>query len=329
MDLSYYKNKTVLVAGGSGFVGTWLCKKLINYGANVTATYFNSKLRHPVDGVKYVRADLRGEDECRNVTKNQDVVFMAAAQTSGAAVIQSAPLSHLTPNIVMNAFMLASSYENSVKRFCFISSNTVYPVTDFPVTEEDVTGDFFDKYEIVAGMKLFSEKMCEMYAEKVVPNMETLVVRPGNLYGPFDKFTKKESKVVAALIRRAIEKEDPFVVWGDGNDIKDFLYIEDFVDCVLGLSALSEVSGVYNIASGQPISIKQILDLIFSSIGTPPENLEFDKTKPTMIPKRLIDIQKVIEKTGWIPKTNMEAGINKTMDWYKEFYKDYNPENLK
>ena len=82
-------------------------------------------------------------------------------------------------------------------------------------------------------MKQFSELMCKMYSQKIKKPMETLIIRPGNLYGPFDKFTLKESKVIAALIRRSLEKENPFNVWGDGSDIKDFLYIDDFIEGML------------------------------------------------------------------------------------------------
>ena len=92
--------------------------------------------------------------------------------------------------------------------------------------EVDAGYDFFDKYYIVGWMKRFSEIMCGMYASKIENPMDILIVRPGNLYGPFDKFTLKESKVIAALIRRAVQRDNPFTVWGDGSDMKDFLFID-------------------------------------------------------------------------------------------------------
>ena len=163
-------------------------------------------------------------------TRKIDYVFMLAANTSGAAVMEKTPLAHLTPNVIMNSQMLAAAYENQVSKFCFISSNTVYPVTDEPVKEEDVNYEFFSKYFIVGWMKLFSEKMSQMYSKHISNPMKTVVIRPGNLYGPHDKFTWTESKVIAALIRKSIERYDPLQVWGDGNDLKDFLYIDDFID---------------------------------------------------------------------------------------------------
>ena len=111
-------------------------------------------------------------------------------------------------------------------------------------------------------MKRFSELMCEMYAEKIKVPMSTVVVRPGNLYGPFDKFTWKESKVIAALIRRAVERQDPFVVWGDGMDVKDFLYVDDFVDGLLLAFEHAQTYQPLNIASGQPVTIREVLNAI-------------------------------------------------------------------
>ena len=224
MDTQFFNSRSVLVAGGAGFVGTHLVGKLADLGAKVTTTVFNRRPLSEDPRVTYIEADLTDPRSCDFATQGIDYVFMCAANSSGAAVMAKTPLIHLTPNVLMNTNMLNSSYANNVKKFCFISSNTVYPLTDYPVKESDVNHTFFDKYFVVGWMKYFTEIMCEMYSSKISNPMKTLVVRPGNLYGPHDKFTKKESKVIAALIRRAIEREDPFVVWGDGFDIKIFLH---------------------------------------------------------------------------------------------------------
>jgi len=200
--LDFFSGKKVLVAGAAGFVGTHLTQRLVSSGAIVRGTIHNSNPLLEIIGVEYVRTNLETTIDCDLVTKNIDYVFMCAANSSGAEVMTKTPLVHLTPNVIMNSQILAASYANNVKKFCFISSNTVYPLTDFAVSEEDVTGEFFEKYFIVGWMKRFSELMCEMYATKVNKPMPTLIVRPGNLYGPFDKYKKKESKVIAALIRR-------------------------------------------------------------------------------------------------------------------------------
>jgi len=239
------------------------------------------------------------------------------------------PLVHLTPNVVMNSQMLAASYANEVKKFCFISSNTVYPLTDFAVAEKDVTGEFFEKYFIVGWMKRFSEIMCEMYAKKINKPMSTLIVRPGNLYGPGDKYKKNESKVIAALIRRSFEKENPFEVWGDGEDIKDFLYIDDFIDALIETFEKSSDFDVFNIASGVPVTIKEVLKDIIEISENQDIQVKFDASKPTMIPIRMIDISKIKTEIGWQPKISINDGLKQTYEWYSETYRDLNPEGQK
>ncbi len=324
----YFKDRRILVAGAGGFVGTNLVRKLVELGAEVRGTLFNKPAQRLDPIADYVTCDLTKPEDCLNVTRGMDFVFMAAANSSGAAVMEKSPLAHLTPNVVMNAQMLAAAYENEVKKFCFISSNTVYPLTDYAVREEDTNYEYFEKYFIVGWMKRFSEIMCQMYTEKIKNPMQTVVVRPGNLYGPYDKYTWKESKVIAALIRRAVERHNPLVVWGDGLDLKDFLYIEDFIEGLI--LAFERVDGYtpLNIASGQPVNIREVLEEVLRVTGYTDAPVEYDSSQPTMIPKRLIDTSRMRELTGWAPPTPISQGIEWTVDWYKSTYASKTPEEL-
>ncbi len=158
--------------------------------------------------------------------------------------------------------------------------------------------------------------------------MKTLIVRPANLYGPFDKYTYKESKVIAALIRRAIEKDDPFLVWGDGMDLKEFLYIDDFINCLINIFKNDE-KGPINISANDPISIREIIEEILEAADYKDANVKFDKSKPTMIPKRLINNDKMIKIYPTFRATPISLGIKTTIDWYKVFYKNQTPEEEK
>ena len=327
IDKKFYKGKNILVAGASGFIGTHLTKKLSDLGANVVGSFLNQMPNREIPNVKFIKADFTNYQDCLMATKNIDYVFMVAANTSGAAVIEKTPLAHLTPNVVMNSHILAAAYENNISKFCFVSSNTVYPVTDFPVKEDDVNYEFFSKYFIVGWMKLFSETMSQMYAKHIKKPMKTLVVRPGNLYGPNDKFTWKESKVIAALIRKSIERQDPLLVWGDGNDLKDFLYIDDFIlGLLIAFEKIDDFEAI-NIASSIPITIKEVLNVILDEDNNDLANIEYDTSMPTMLPKRLINTDKIREKCGWKPKISLREGLKLTLSWYREFYKDTTPEN--
>lgn len=313
-----FNNKNVLVTGGSGFVGVNLIERLLELGAIVTASLHEKPSVIKDDRVKYLKVDLRNREDCKAVVRGKDYVFMCAANTSGAAVMENTPLAHLTPNIVMNLLMLEAAHEAGVNKFLFISSNTVYPVTDFPVKESDVTNEFFHKYFIVAWMKRFSEIVCEMYSTKIKKPMATVVVRPANIYGEYDDFEWETSHVIPALIRKVVERHNPIEVWGDGNDIKEFIYIQDFIDgMLLAMEKGKREFDPINIANGKPCTVKDVLNAIIKADAYGDAKLIFDSSKPTMIPKRMIDVAKAKIELGFEPKYSLEEGIKKTVNWYR------------
>ncbi len=313
-----FSGRNVLVTGGAGFVGANLVKRLSEMSANVRATLHKKKAVIKDDRIEYIRCDLQKPEDCLTVCKDMDYVFLCAANTSGAAVMEKMPLVHLTPNLVMNALMLEAAYAAGVKKVLFISTNTVYPVTDYPVKEADVTNEFFEKYFIVAWMKRFSELMCEMYATRIKKPLQTVIVRPANIYGPFDDFEWETSHVLPALIRRVVERHDPISVWGDGRDIKDFIYIDDFIEGLL--LAMEKVNGfdVVNIASGNQYVLRDLLEQIVKLDGYDNASIVYDASKPTMIPKRLIDPSKAKILLGFHAKTPIEDGLKKTITWYRD-----------
>ncbi len=313
------KIKNILITGGSGFVGTNLLEKLSQNKKFVLYSNFHINLNFKkIPGVHYIQSDLENLKDCKKICKNIDIVIMCAANSSGAAVMEKTPLVHLSPNIRMNINMAEAAYEAGVQKFIFISSNTVYPQVNFAVKEEDASFDFFEKYFVVGWMKRFSEIVMEIYSKKIKLNkMITVVVRPGNLYGPYDKFDVEKSKVIPSLIRKVIERQDPVYVWGDGNDLKDFLYIDDFVDAINEIIDKVNNYTVLNIASGKGITIKEVLNIILKIEKVENLKIKFDQSMPTMIPKRLINIEKAKKNINFNPKISLEEGLKKTISWYK------------
>ncbi len=308
----------ILVTGGSGFIGTNYLKSIEGKFTKIRSNYFQNDNFSKVNGVEYIKADLENVSDCKELCEDIDIVVMCAAISSGAAIMEKTPLVHLTPNIRMNLNMLEAAYECGVKKFVFISSNTVYPHVDYAVKEGDSQYSFFEKYHVVGWMKKFTEEVCEIYSKKIKKKMTTIVVRPGNLYGPYDKFDIEKSKVIASLIRKVVEKQNPINVWGDGEDLKDFLYIDDFVEGLNKIVFDINKFEVINLASGKGITIKEILNLIIKLEKAENLEVEYDKSKPTMIPKRLINISKAKELLNFNPKINMEDGLHKTIKWFKE-----------
>ena len=310
----------VLVAGGTGFIGVNLIERLSSLGCRVRATLHSRPAVVRDDAVEYVQADLTVMEDCTRAVAGMDYVFMCAANTSGAAVMATTPLVHVTPNVVMNAQILEAAYKTGVKKFVFISSSAAYPPTgDQPVREDQMfDGEPDEVYYPVGWMKRYSEILCKIYAQKIREPMPTVVVRPSNIYGPHDDFDFRTSHMMAALIRRVAERHDPLEVWGTGEDVKDLIYIDDFLDGALLAFEKTDDYLAVNIASGQGYSVRQVLQTILEVDGYAEADVRFDPSKPTMIPIRLVDTTLARERLGFEARTSLAQGIRKTIDWYSE-----------
>lgn len=308
----------VLVAGGTGFVGVNLIRRLLGLGAEVTATLHRKAPVICNKRIAYLPCDLTRPEDCHRAVQGMDYVFMCAANTSGAAVIQNNPLAHVTPNVLMNLLLLEAAYRAKVKKVLFISSNTVYPAFDRPVKEEEMmAGELFEKYFCVGWMKRFTEIVCEMYAAKIKNPMQVIVVRPANIYGEYDDFQWETSHVLPALIRKVIERHAPLEVWGDGTDQKDFIYIQDFVDgMLLAMEKIKKFEPI-NIASGKSISIKEALEIILAADNYRNAQIVFNSSKPVMIPLRRIDVTRAKQVLGFEARTTFTEGVKRTIEWYK------------
>ncbi|KMT66589.1 NAD-dependent epimerase/dehydratase family protein [Catenovulum maritimum] len=312
-----FDGKKVLVAGGAGFLGTNLIKRLLDTSAYVRATLHQSKPQIESQKIEWLHTDLTVQSDCAKACEGMDILIICAAYTAGALVIEKQPLALLTPNLVLNAHLLEAAHAAGVKKVIFVSSNTVYPVSDLPMKETDHTGEYFHKYHTVASMKYFSEEICRMYAEKIANPMQVVVIRPGNMYGPYDDFDWETSHVLPAFIRRVVEKHNPMSVWGDGKDIKDLIYVDDVVDGIFAALDSEKMFDIYNIASGQGYCLRDLLATLLQLEGLEDTQVSYDESKPTMIPKRLINVDKAKEKLNFDAKTPITKGLKETIEWYK------------
>ena len=313
------KGAKVLVAGGTGFIGVNLIQRLLSLDCQIRATLHKRPAVIDSSAIEYVQTDLTSLEECHRVAEGMDYVFMCAASTAGAAVMAKTPLVQITPNVVMNAQMLEAAYQAKVKKLLFISSSAAYPPTgDRPVREEEMfEGDPYEVYYSVGWMKRYGEILCKIYAQKIKNPMPTVIVRPSNIYGPYDKFDFGTSHVTAALIRRVVEKQNPFEVWGTGEDIRDLIFIDDFLDGMLQAFEKTEAHTAVNIASGVGYSIKQIIQTLLEVDGYADADVRFDPSKPTTIPVRLIDTSFAQESLGFQPQISLREGLRRTIEWYR------------
>ncbi len=315
---SFYEKKNILIAGGAGFVGSNLILALLSSGAKITATYHSRKPQIISKKLKYIQVDLTKAIDCKKVVENIDYVFMCAANTSGAAVIENNPLVHVTPNVIMNTLMLEAAYEAKVKKFLFISSNTVYPDLPHPVKEKEAfKGEPFGKYYPVAWMKRYGEILCEIYSTKIKNPMKCVVVRPANIYGPYDDFNWETSHVVPSLVRKVVERHNPIEVWGDGKDIKDLIFVGDFIEGLLLAMIKIKKFQPINIATGTSTSVNTVLKTIIGLEKAHTLRIKYNQSKPTMIKKRLLNTSLAKEMLGFVAKTSLEEGLRRTIDWYK------------
>lgn len=317
-----YKGKKVLVAGGTGLVGTNLIKRLLPLGAKIRATMHERephKELHKAEGdLEFIRADLRKPEDCQRACEGMEYVFMCAAVIGGAGAMAARPLFNVTPNVVMNCYMMEAAYKVSVQKYLTFGSSTAYKESARTLKEYEMfDGEPYDKYFRIGWVMRFKEKLCEMYSKLERP-MPSIVLRPTNIYGPHDNYDLATSHVTPSMIRKVAERHDPIEVWGVGKEVRDLVYVDDVINAVLLAMEKVETYDPINVALGRGYSVSEILQTALEVDGYTDARIVYNTEKPTMIPERYVDIKKARRLLGWEPKTDLREGIRKTIEWYKE-----------
>ena len=313
------KGVKALVAGASGLIGSNLVTRLLGEGASVRATVHRKTPLIEDRRIEYVQCDLTRPEDCRRAVGGMQHVFLCAASTSGAAAITSTPMIHVTPNILINSLMLEAAYEAQVEKFVWLGSTVAYPLSERPMSEEQIMeGDPYEKYFYAGWTKRFTEVLCRMYGEKLSRRMTTIVLRPTNVYGPNDDFEFATSHVIPALIRKCVERWQPFEVWGDGTEVRDAIYVDDMVSAMVLAAQKLESYVAINIGLGKGYSVKEILRSILEVDGYANADVHFDPSKPTTIPIRLIATRKAESLLGFRAKVGLREGLQRTIDWYRK-----------
>ena len=312
----FYEGKKVLVTGAGGLVGTQVAKLLLEQGAQVRGTYRNREVPSWVGDLETMQCNFMDIEDVKKAVKGMDIVLVCSANTSGAGVMAHDPLQHITPNLIMNSTLMEESYRAGVERFFFVSSATTYPPADYPIKEEEVfDGEPYKTYFGVGWMKRYTEILGQFYHRNNL--MKIAMVRPANIYGVQGDFSDETGHVLPALIRRALEKQDPYVVWGNPDVVRDFTHSKDMARACLDVVEKYAVCDPINIASGNLVTIGESVDLILKCANhnvTP----QYDETKPVTIQYRALDTTKAKDVIGYKPTIAFEDGIQETVNWIME-----------
>ncbi len=315
----FYKDKIVLVTGGSGFVGTHLVIELLKAGAKVRVPIHKKPLVVQDKRIETIKADLNKDADCMLVAKNVDYIFHAAGPVGSAAITGDHAMSAITTTLSLTAQMLKAAMNTQVKGFLVFSSSTGYPASNTPVKEEEFwCGPTHPSYFGYGWMRRYLERLAEFAGSK--SKMKIAIVRPCAVYGPWDNFDLSSCHVIPALIKKAIEKLDPYEVWGSGEEVRDFLHVSDLARGCLSVMEKGKSCDPINIASGKAVKINEIVNIILRATQYEKAKIVFNNSKPTNIPIRMMDTKKAKDLLRFEPQISLEKGLFDTVKWYLHDY---------
>lgn len=309
-----YRNRNVLVTGGTGLIGRPLVELLLEAGAKVRVATIDPYPSKCPDGAELWIGDLTMQDFAKAVVRDIDFVFHVAGIKGSVGIGVSRAASFMVPALIMNTNLMEAARQASVERYLFTSSVAIYPPAQL-FREDDAWTGFphsTDKYAAMA--KLVGELQAEAY--KMEYGWDRIsIIRPANVYGPWDNFDPESAMAVASLIRRVVDGEDPLVVWGDGSVVRDFIYSRDVArGMMLALEKVANCTPI-NLGGGKGITIKQLVEVIVSLVPKPPR-VVWDTSKQTGESTRIMDMSRAKELLGFEPRVSLREGIRETIEWY-------------
>lgn len=313
------RSALVFVAGGCGLAGSAVVRQLLaltDFRIRVSHRS-NDGLRYDNPRVEYVKADLTSAEDCRLAATGCDTAVMAAAITAGARSATTQPWLQVTDNVVMDMRMLEAFHACGIRRVVYVSTATVYQEAEGLIRETDLRWDIDPPaaYFGVAWAKRYAEKACRFWHEK--SGMEILIARLANVFGPGARFSPETSHFVAALVRKAHEKLDPFEIWGKPDVTRDIIFADDFGRAVVAmLMAREVVFDTFNIGSGRRTTVDEVVRWALAAAKHKPSKILYDNGGPTTIPYRALDCSKAQALLGWQPEIGIEEGIQRTADWW-------------
>lgn len=311
---TFFAKKKILITGGTGLVGREVLKQLLVFGAEVKIVSLD-RIRL-LEDVETVYGDLTDFNFCLQQTNNIDFVFHLAGIKGSIEVTKSRPASFFVPLMMFNTNVLEAARRNGVEKLVYTSSIGAYSSAEVFIETENRDGVPQDMYPGWA--KRMAELQIKAYKEEY--GLDWSVVRPCNVYGPGDNFDPENAMVIPSLMNRIASGENPLKVWGDGTAVRDFAYSEDIARGVIQALHFGTRGDFVNLGSGVGYMIKELIDTMQEFIDF---EYEFDESKPSGFPKRVMDISRAKEWIHYSPNTSLREGLEITWNWYKENPKEY------
>jgi len=313
-----YESRRVLVTGGAGLVGSHLVELLLLREANVRTVIHSRSLPENLwDRVEVIRGDLTRLDDCLRAVDGVDYIFHLAAFVGGVGRNVAHPAAMFTPNVLMNTNMMEAARLENVDRYLFTSSACIYPGNISYFVEDKGWDGPPEKTNASYGwVKRMGELQAQAYAEEY--GMKIAIVRPTNAYGPRDNFDLDTSHVIPALVRKAVERHDPFTIWASGESSRDFIHARDIARGMLLALERYPIPDPINLATGRSIKIKDLVTLILRLAGYENARIAFDMSKPIGQVERRVSTEKAMEKIGFAAQIPLEEGLKETIDWYRK-----------
>lgn len=306
-----WKNKKILVTGGTGFLGKYLIDKLIKLGVkkeNIFVPFFEDY-------------DLRKMEDCLEVIKGKKIVIHLAGVVGGIGFNREHPGKAFYDNAAMALNILEAARLEKVEKFTGIGSVCAYPKNiPIPFKEEDLWLGYPEETNASYGLaKKFMLVQSQAYRAEYDLNAIHLLML--NLYGPGDNFNPKSSHVIPALIKKVAdakkEGKNYIEAWGTGKPTREFFYVEDAAEGIILATERYNKPEPVNLGSGMEISIKDLAELICKLMDFKGE-IRWNTSKPDGQPRRLFDSTKAEKEFGFKANTSFEEGLKKTINWYLE-----------
>lgn len=317
-----WAGKSTLVTGGASFIGSHLVEALVLRGARVrVADDLSSGKRENLvaveDRIEFLMGNLKQWDLALAASAGCEAVFHLAADHGGRGYIASHPANCAT-NMTLDSIVFETAVKNGVSHITFASSACVYPknlqrekclLEEPMVSFEHPGGAFAD--EEYGWAKLMGELTLRAFHRQ--HGIKAASVRISTAYGP----RENETHAVVALIAKALVGQEPFEIWGDGEQSRGFTYVDDLVEALILACEKVEDGSAVNAGSDQFVTLNQLADRVFHQVGWRPQSICHRVDKPIGVLHRALDGRRAKELLGWVPRVSLEEGLRRTVDAYR------------